>query len=512
MLARVRTSAICGVEALTVDVEVQVANQGKSSFTIIGLGDNAVRESRDRVLAALQHSGFRVPQQILVSLAPAEIRKEGSAFDLPIALGILCASEQLKSPHVDQIAFHGELSLNGTLKGIRGAVALALKAHEDKRTAIVLPRANQREAALIGGLRVFALENLAQAVSLLRQAHLSEQCGPEQSRTVQRESPACHQQRHLADVCGQALAKRALLLAACGGHNLLMIGPPGCGKSMLAERFTSLLPPLEEQYMLEAVRVHSVAGLPLERLLRGEAPFRNPHHVISEAGLIGGGSVPRAGEVSLAHNGVLFLDEFPEFDRNVLEALRAPLENSRVTIARARGSITLPASFQLVAAMNPCPCGRLGSALQQCLCSRAAVQKYLARLSGPILDRIDLHVELEAVPFADLKQVNNHAESEQNNLREAVSRARALQYTRQGCLNARLGSERLAREIKLQDGCYALLEKAAQRLGLSARGTFKILRVAQTIADLGATEQISRSMLAEAIGFRSLERLTQYCR
>lgn len=456
-------------------------------------------------MAAIKHSGFSLPEQILVNLAPAEIKKEGSSFDLPIALAILRASSPLRSDLFEQANFHGELSLNGAVKGVRGAVSLALRALEEGRRAIVLPKCNLHEAALVKGLKIYAVESLAETV------HLLTQTDPQGAQIKAPVEDSAHTvKRHISDVRGQALAKRALLIAAAGGHNLLMIGPPGCGKSMLAERFTSLLPNLPEQELLETAKIHSVCGMPLNALLQGKVPFRNPHHLISDAGMVGGGSPPRAGEISMAHNGVLFLDEFPEFRRSVLEALRSPLESRQVTISRVKGSLTLPASFQLIAAMNPCPCGRLGS-VSKCICSRSDVQKYMARLSEPILDRIDLHVELEALPFEEMTLKSNGTQSEQEFLCEQVWQARARQLARQKCLNSRLGSERLAQIVELEQGAYQLLEKAAKKIGLSARGFFKVLRTALTLADLEQQDLVRNAHIAEALSFRSLERLKQFC-
>ncbi len=506
MLARLKTCAIYGIEALPVEVEVQV-RAGIPNFTLIGLADSAVRESRDRVSSAIRHSGFELPDKILVNLAPAELRKEGSAFDLAIALGILAASEQLDPQKLSKLTFHGELSLSGELKSIRGVVALAIAALRCGAETMVVPLNNLAEASLISGMKVWGLGSLGEVVSVLEKgepANEAKGCGLQSKQ-------ATSEKRQISDVYGQSQAKRALQIAAAGGHNLLMVGPPGCGKSMLAQRLPSILPPLRSAETLEVVKIHSILGLPIEGLLGGERPFRNPHHSISEVGLIGGGPRVRPGEISLAHHGVLFLDEFPEFRRAALEGLRAPLEAGQVNVVRARGAEKFPASFQLIAAMNPCPCGRLSDIRSKCVCSRVEISRYLGKLSQPILDRIDLHVELDAVPLEVIaKGSKTESASEQQDLQEQVYLALDRQLSRQKCLNARIESESLAQSINLSSQAFGLFQSAAEKCGLSARTYFRTLRVAQTIADLDGKDKIDCDQIAEALSFRALDRLEDF--
>ena len=497
-----------GVDAIAVEVEVQVKWGGPPSFVIIGLADNAVRESRDRVIAAIRHSGLRLPARILVNLAPAEVKKEGASFDLAIALGILAASGQICAERLNFLSFHGELSLDGHIKPVRGAVALALAACAQRLEEIIVPLENSAEAALIPGLDVTAVRSLAELVKYINENEAPEAAA--ESNAGMPASPAAAALAGFSDVLGQDSAKRAMLIAAAGGHNLLMIGPPGCGKSMLAARFPALLPPLDEKQRLEAVRIHSVAGLPVEGLLRGERPFRNPHHMITEAGLVGGGSIPRPGEISLAHNGVLFLDEFPEFRRPALEALRAPLEEGQVTVTRARASYRFPARFQLLAAMNPCPCGRLGVAENACQCSRSAIQQYLKKLSRPILDRIDLHIELEAVPFNLISRGSDGCRDEDQKLCERVLSALERQRKRQGGSNAGLSSKEAGRLAKLDQRSIRLIEESSRKLSVSARGYFRILKVALTISDLEDGQGVTLNHVAEAINLRGLDRIERY--
>lgn len=501
MLVRVATSAITGIDAISIDVEVRIRNQSKPSFNIIGLGDNAVREARDRVISAIKFAGFSVPDGILVNLAPAEVKKEGASFDVPIALGIIAGSEQINPACLDGRAFHGELALDGRIKPIRGGVALTVEAVRAKLSEIVVPLANRPEAKLIPGIRVIGVESLPELT-----AYLNGEIEPEQDNEMLPCVP--RQVRRLSEVWGQDVAKRALLVAAAGGHNLLMIGPPGCGKSMLAERFPSILPPLTTAERLETVKVHSIAGYGLNGLLAGERPFRNPHHVISEAGLVGGGSQPRPGEISLAHNGVLFLDEFPEYRRSVIEALRSPIETGFVLVSRAKSSQKFPASFQLLAAMNPCPCGRLGAGGQKCSCSQSAISKYLQKLSQPILDRIDIHVELEAVPFSVISGENKEmVDNSEQRWRQSVLQARERQQSRSGHNNSQLLLSVLKRYINISPSSRKLLEESTRKFGISARGFVRILRVALTIADLDGEEQVAEHHISEALSYRCLERM-----
>lgn len=507
MLARLKTCTIYGIEAVPVEVEVQVRS-GIPQFTIIGLADNAVRESRDRVSSAIRHSGFDLPDKILVNLAPAELRKEGSAFDLAIALGILAASEQIKCSTLSDFTFHAELSLFGELKSIRGVVALTIAAMQSGTKNVIVPRSNLREAQLISGVEVWGAASLKQVVNALQRGESLLADKNEASRRSYSASSA----KKLSQVYGQQQAKRALQIAAAGGHNLLMIGPPGCGKSMLAQRMPTILPVLRHAETMDVVRIHSILGLPIEGFLAGDRPFRNPHHSISETGLIGGGSRLRPGEISLAHNGVLFLDEFPEFRRSALEGLRAPLEAGKVNVARARGSETFPASFQLIAAMNPCPCGRLSDQRSPCICSRAEIARYLGKLSQPILDRIDLHVELDAVPLELIQQAPDREMSDDSDrqIQERVFAAADRQLERQNCCNARIESEQLASQIQITPQAFRLFQHAAEKCNLSARAYFRALRVAQTIADLDGYDRVNSEQIAEALSFRALDRLQEF--
>lgn len=501
MFASSHSSCIVGLDAVPVDVEVTLRN-GTPRFTILGLGGAAVRESRDRIVAALQHAGFDPPEVILVNLAPAEVRKESAAFDLPIALAIVSALGGVSSASLQTMAICGELSLTGEVKGGPGVVAHAVSAAQRGFEFVMVPEENGSEAAVISGVKVIGVGSLSEAVRVLNGQH--------QPIIRERLPSAAHSGRGSLDqVMGQEVAKRALTIAAAGGHNMLMIGPPGCGKSMLAERLVGLLPELSQGELLEVLRIHSVAGLPIAPLLAGARPFRSPHHVVSDAGLIGGGAGPRPGEVSLAHRGVLFLDEFPEFRRSTIEALRAPLESGRVQVARAAASVSFPARFQLIAAMNPCPCGRFGSKQGVCRCPHYAVREYLSRLSQPILDRIDLHVELEAVNVEDLvwNSPRVTSSSSQPGVEDSVRVAREMQMVRQGVLNSEVPELALRGECGMTDSGRTLLSEAIRRLGMSARGYVRVLRVSRTIADLSGQEQITDEAVAEAVSYRSLERL-----
>lgn len=503
MLARVFTNTIFGIEALPVDVEVKVRS-GTPRFVIIGLGDGAIRESRERVLAALTHSGFYVPEQILVNLAPAELKKEGSAFDLAIALGILVASGQVSQSALEGKRFYGELALDGGIKPVRGIVAFVLGALAQGCKEVVVALENEREAQLVKGVKVTAVNSFCQLMGYLRGEALPNK-SPSRSDSLPNK-----EQRLVSDVLGQNSAKRAMVIAAAGGHNLLMIGPPGCGKSMLAERFPALLPPLLQAERMEVAKIYSIVGMPLDSILSGIPPYRNPHHIISDAGLVGGGTVPRPGEITLAHHGVLFLDEFPEFRRSALESLRAPLETGRVRISRARGSTLFPARFQLLAAMNTCPCGRLGVKNLSCSCSRQAVAAYLKKLSQPILDRIDLHVELEAV---SLNKITNGRMSgmEQDSLwRDTIAAAHRTQLRRQASLNSTLENRQLNTALPIDEHAGRLLESAGAKAGLSARGFMRTMRVAHTICDLAGENRVKEQHVAEALSFRAFDKLKTY--